>query len=291
MFIGAIFAYALSSPPRHQRRLFTVSTASLLAVGVAAQGIIAVWSQFGVGHAGEQGAITPAPAWGVLVCMLAVGVVSAASRFSREILIVATALFSVVGTAVAISGLMGISLEMYYPTKLMWAFIINGVPFVAAFIGWAYEAAGRFLSVKPLLFKALFGTPLLLACGVSVLSTVTLATGGWSMITDPRTVVAAVTTSDAKSAQIVWLGGERTDDVITRILLDFFRLERLDWTNGKTPQSALSLEEECELLSRAGHPAVLSDVEVAQVVDRYDCVPGVRVIRVLGPHSPTVAGR
>jgi hypothetical protein len=290
MFIGATFGYVRSSRPRHQR-LFIVSSASLLALAVAAEGIVAVWSQFGVGHAGEQGAVTPAPAWALLVCMLAVGAVSAASRFNREILLVGAALLSVVGTAFAISGLLGISLEMYYPTKLMWAFIINGVPFVAAFIAWAYEAAGRFFRMKELVIRVLFAMPLVLAFGVSVLSTVTLATGGWSMITDPRTVVAAITTSDAESAQVVWLGGERTDDVITRILLDFFRLERLDWTSEKTPQSALSLEEECEILRRAGDPAVLSDVEVTQVADRYDCVPGVRVIRVSVPQSPTVAGR
>jgi hypothetical protein len=75
---------------------------------------------------------------------------------------------------------------------------------------------------------------------------------------------------------VVWTG-DREDDTITRILLDFYRVGE---TRERTLQPPLSVAEECALLQRAAAPAVLTDRPSTAVAERYSCVESPRAISI-----------
>ena len=99
------------------------------------------------------------------------------------------------------------------------------------------------------------------------------------MVSKPKSVMGAVTAEGAADAQVVWLDGGKTDDVIARILLDFYRVNR---TRERTPQGDLDVAQECDLLRRSASPAVLSDESLQAIAERYSCVTHVAVVAVSG---------
>ena len=96
--------------------------------------------------------------------------------------------------------------------------------------------------------------------------------GAWSSVRGPGTL-DAITSAGARDAQVVWLG-DRGDDTIGRVLLDFYRVP----APGRTPQPPLDVDEECALLAAAARPTVLSNRPDAEVRARYSCSPGLVVV-------------
>jgi hypothetical protein len=98
----------------------------------------------------------------------------------------------------------------------------------------------------------------------------------WSTV-HSKPVLAALTTPGAASAQVVWLSSGRLDSTITRILLDYYRVDR---TTQWTPQQPLSVVAECQLLKSSSNPTVLSDEQPSAVVERYRCVASLATVAV-----------
>ena len=99
--------------------------------------------------------------------------------------------------------------------------------------------------------------------------------GKWSSVSASK-VLAAVRTEGAPAAQVVWTG-DREDDTVTRILLDFYRVGQ---TRERTLQHPLSIAEECALLANVSQPVVLSTKAPGAVDARYRCATGLRTIHV-----------
>jgi hypothetical protein len=102
--------------------------------------------------------------------------------------------------------------------------------------------------------------------------------GRWSNVS-ARTVLAAVTTRGAVNAPVVWLGGTEYDDLVTRVFLDYYRIQ------GGSPSLAErypSRAQECAVLDESRHPEVLSARSVAEVQNRYACIPKTRLLPVMG---------
>jgi hypothetical protein len=76
---------------------------------------------------------------------------------------------------------------------------------------------------------------------------------------------------------VVWLGQDPRDDVVSRILLDYYRVAT---TRERTVQEPLTVAQECGLLRAAHRPAVLSDQPELAVDRRYACVPDLVLVRV-----------
>jgi hypothetical protein len=102
------------------------------------------------------------------------------------------------------------------------------------------------------------------------------ALGVWSTVNGEQ-VLDAITTPRAAEAGLVWTGTDRHDDVIARLLLDFYRI---GGDIERSPAPRLDIDQECALLRAAALPTVLSTQSVQEVRARYTCVTGLRVIPV-----------
>lgn len=241
------------------------------AVVVSLPGLAAVVVQTGLGHGVNAGVDAPLP-----VGWLALGLASAAalavlSGRRVEVLAVPGILVTTGATGLALAAVLRISPTLYYPSKTLWHASALGVPVVFAVLGCALSRA-RWAS-RP-------GPPLAVLAGVSLAATLLCLTSPWAAVrgswssVNGGPVIAAVTSRGVDAAQVVWTD-DLEDDTLSRILLDFYRV---DVTLKRTVQHPTTVEEDCRLLRSAPVPTVLSDRAQESVRARYACVPSVRVI-------------
>jgi hypothetical protein len=274
-FVAAALAYC-TRPHWSCRRSSRVAVTVLLGSLVSAPGAIAVATRIGISHATEEGAVPAVPLAAIIISISATTFVLIHHRRDTAMAVAGAMVILASASAFGVAAMLHISPKTYYPTKLLWSAIFLSIPIVCfAAVVLCRSLATRFSSHSRLVAVG-FLAPLLVVVPTSLMSSVLAATGHWAMVS-PGRVLDAVTTPRSSSAQVVWLAGDRTNGVIARILLDFYRVAR---TQERTPQPALTVAEECALLLRAPQPVVLSDVESVIVRSRYSCVPELQVLAV-----------
>lgn len=273
-FVAAALAYC--TPHWSRRRMSTVALTVLLGSLVSAPGAIAVATRIGISHATEEGAVPAVPLGAIIISVSAATFVLIHYRRDTAMAVAGAMVILASASAFGVAAMLHISPKTYYPTKLLWSAIFLSLPIVCfAAVALCRSLATRFSSHSRLVAVG-FLAPLLVVVPASLTSSVLAATGHWAMVS-PGLVLDAVATPRSSSAQVVWLAGDRTNGVIARILLDFYRVAR---TQERTPQPALTVAEECALLQRAPQPVVLSDAESVIVRSRYSCVPELEVLAV-----------
>jgi hypothetical protein len=160
---------------------------------------------------------------------------------------------------------------------MLWQATLLGLPLTFAL---AAAVASRFASrlaapARRRLTVALKGLVVLFA-GVSWVFPAMAVLGAWSTA-DARVVLQAASSPGAGEARVTWVG-DRLDDTITRILLDFYRVST---PQDRTIQFPATVADECALLKRSPSPTVLTTWTVDEVRRRYACVPDLTVVPVL----------
>ena len=235
----------------------------------------AVATQVGVGHAVVADVEVPVP-----VAFAVAGVAASLGLAwwrRRDLIFVGVLLLVCLPalTGVVLALRLGISVTTYYPGKLLWHTAALGLTTVAAVLALAWQRLGARPSLGATLGRAVIGAAAVLCALVGVIAPSAAFRGTWSTV-DAETVLSLVATPGADRAQVVWTDGPLVTDDVTRILLDAYRPEvgRVD-----TPQGPMTVEQECELLAAAAHPAILTTMPEAQVRARYACVPDAEIIR------------
>jgi hypothetical protein len=252
---------------------------TLLGAWAAFPGVLAVVQKLGIQHATDAGVEAPLP-----VALLLAGLISStllAVRGRRDCALALLWLITVVPalTAVSVALRVGIGLSVYYPSKLLWHSAALGlVPLAVVAVAASSGMARHRIRAMASLARVIGPAVLSLVVAFALVTPAGAFVGAWST-SRGREVVAAITSPGAAHAQVVWLGA-RGDDTISRILLDFYRVDR---TRERTPQPPLNVAEECELLRAATRPTVLSSAPPAQVRTRYACISGLRVVGVQAP--------
>ncbi|SES43652.1 hypothetical protein SAMN05216199_3642 [Pedococcus cremeus] len=252
---------------------------SLIAAVVALPGILAVVRDVGINHAADAGVKAPVPVTLVLGGLLCCGVLAVRCRGDRSITLLWVMTATPALTAIAVALQARIGLFVYYPSKLLWHSAALGLGPLAAVAVMAWSAlAGHSMGAVARPARVLGTSAAALAVAFACVNPAGAFIGAWSTVRGPE-VLAAVTSPEAANAQVAWLGVP-LDDTISRILLDFYRVDR---TSARTPQPPLSVTEECSLLREAAQPTVLSSASPPLVQARYACVPRIRVVRASAP--------
>jgi hypothetical protein len=253
--------------------------ATLLAALAALPGLLAVVQNLGIRHATDAGVEAPLPVALLLAGLISVSVLAVRGRGDRTLTLLWLITVVPALTAVAVALRVRIGLSVYYPSKLLWHSAALGLAplAVVAVTAWSAMARHRIGAVWRSA-RVLGPAASVLAVAFALVTPAGAFLGAWSTVRGPD-VVAAITSPGAANAQVVWLGA-RGDDTISRILLDFYRIDR---SPERTPQSPLSLAEECRLLRAASQPTVLSSAPPSRVRARYACVPMLDVERVPDP--------
>lgn len=253
-----------------------VGAVIVVCAAAAYPGVLAVAKGVGVGHAAVSDIEAPYPLLPLLAGLMAAGVLgwrSPRGRSADLILLAVVALPAI--TALGIATLQKVSLDLYYPSKLLWESAVLGL----APTGVAVACLVRRLSTSNILTartaRVVVTVTVVLIAGYAAISPLGAFAGAWSTVDGPRTL-SAVTSPGADRAQVVWLGS-RGDDTIGRILLDFYRAGE---TSERVPQEPLSVADECRLLRAATRPTVLTDRPAGEALRRYECVPGIQVVLV-----------
>lgn len=249
-------------------------TAGLAAVAGAASApaMVAVITRVGLRHATDAGVRVPLP-WLVLVAAVGAGMLLAARGDGQTRWALALSLLPAL-TGLVVAATVGITLDTYYSSKLLWHSAALGLaPLAVGVVVVAGQASHRSSVVR------------VVATGLAALAVLWgmvqpagAFAGAWST-TDGALVLRMLDAPDAASAQVVWSGTPRLTDTVTRGLLDARRPAGGD---GRTPQGPLTLDYECDLLREAARPTVLSDRPEAAVASRYACVPGIEVVAPAG---------
>lgn len=247
-----------------------------LSVAIAVPGILSVVSSVGIGHATDAGVVAPLPRVLLPVTVLAAVVVAYRGRSDWRIVtgVVVTVIPALTGLWLAAR--VGIPPTQYYPSKLIWHTAVLGLAPLGVLTSQALVTLHARVSLAAAALRAVVTAALALVMVYAFVTPLGAQLHKWSSV-DGETVLAAVTTPGAASAQVAWLGKGYADDTIARILFDYYRV-------GKplvlTPQKPLKTSEECQLLRKSPTPAVVSDEPLAAVSARYPCVPSVRVVPV-----------
>lgn len=274
-FVAAAIAYSIR-PRSSRRHLWGVAVTVLLISLASAPGAIAVATRIGFSHATEEGTVPAMPLAVIAISVSSATFVLVRHRRDAALAVASGIVILASVSAFGVAAILQSSPKTYYPTKLLWNAVFLAIPTVCfAAVLVCRSLAVRFSNHAGLV-AVVFLSPLLMIVPASLMSSVLAASGHWAMVS-PGRVLDAVTTPRSSSAQVVWLAGDRTNGVITRILLDFYRVAR---TQERTPQPALTVAEECALLLRAAQPVVLSDAESVIVRSRYSCVPELEVLAV-----------
>ena len=246
----------------------------LIAAGASAPGLLAVLRQTGLDHALEAGVAAPLPmTW--LGAAAASSVIAMGLGMRRRDLAMATASAMVIGalvSAIAVAAAVGIPPSQYYPSKMLWKATLLGVPLVWVAI---VTALDRLRGRWSLPAFALSGAVVACLALWWMAQPAASFMGKWSSVSAPK-VLAAVRPEGAAAAEVVWTG-DREDDTVARILLDFYRVGQ---TRERTLQHPLSIAEECALLAKVSQPVVLSTEAPGTVEARYRCATGLRTIHV-----------
>jgi hypothetical protein len=259
-----------------------VGVVAVLAAGavVAAPGILAVVTQFGLSHATVSDVVAPVP-WGLLPAALAAGLLLAwRFRADRAVVVVVAMVVLTALSALLLAAAYGLAPTKYYPSKLLWNAGALGLPLLGVGLaglteGWGGDARPP-LRTLTLLARTVGG----LVLAVCLVNPAFAFVGHWSTA-DGNRVLDTVTTPGAQRAQVVWLG-DQADDTIARVFLDFYRAGH---TSDRTPQPPLSVPQECDLLRASAQPLGISNQPVDAVRQRYSCVPQTGVMAV-APRRP-----
>jgi hypothetical protein len=247
-----------------------------VSLAVAAPGLLSVVSSVGIGHATDAGVVAPLPR--VLLPLGVIGAVVLGFRRRRDWRVVACVAFVLVPcvTGLALAARVGISPTQYYPSKLIWHTAALGLAPLGVLTAQGLVALRQRSSAVAVVGRAVATAALVLVAAYAFATPAGAQLHTWSRV-DGATVLTAVTTPDAQSAQVVWLGrGHADDDRIVRVLLDYYRVAQ---TTQRTPQGPLTVAEECQLLHASPVPAVLSDQPADAVAARYSCARDVHVVR------------
>ena len=237
---------------------------------VSAPGLLTVVVQTGLGHAEEAGVVAPLPMGWLVATVLAAALVLWLRRGDLPVVAMALMVLGAVASAFGVAAVLGIPATQYYPSKVLWKATTLGIPLVWVMLAWVVNR--RPAPARRSVLVAGGGVVALL-CLWWLAQPLASLSGKWSSV-DAERVLATLRSADASSAQVVWTG-DREDDTIARILLDFYRVGE---TRDRTVQHPLSVAEECLLLRAAARPAVLSTETMAAVRARYSCVPDLRVV-------------
>lgn len=271
-FVVALLGLVRSGGPR---RHWTAAAVTLLVCLVSWPPVLAVFTQVGLDHAVDAGLKPRVPLVWLGLGLLACGWLVVRRPFRGAVLIpVMTAVG--VGSALGLTVLLGISPLRYYPAKLLWQCALLSLPVLGVL---AVQVRQR-LALGRSTVARLADRTALAAAGVVVLvclvTPVMASAGQWSNV-HADAVLTAAATPDAVDADVVWLGGTDYDDLVVRVMLDFFRVEEgrdvLDY-DLRVPTRA----EECGLLEQQTRPTVLSAAPEAAVRLRYPCVSRLRVV-------------
>lgn len=252
-----------------------LAAASALGAAMAIPSVLAVFTSFGIDHATESGVAAPLPVLLLVFETCAAVTLVARHRSGRSLLAVVAIAVLPALTAVVVALALGIPLTDYYPGKLLWHTAALGVPPLVVGIVLAWASLGRRGSAVWSRAARVIGfATAALGLVYALVGPAAAFHGGWSTVRGP-VVLDAVTTPGARQAQVVWLGATG-DDLIARLLLDYYRLP----DPARTPQSPLDVAGECQLLDAVDRPAVLSDRTAAEVRRRYTCSPDVGLVSV-----------
>ena len=258
------------------RRRWALVLGVALGVGaVAFPALVAVVRDVGIQHSTDADVNVALPVGflvaSVLGCLLLL-IRGRTTTRTYAVMVLGTAV-----SAVVLAGAVGISPTTYYPAKVLWHSALLGLPGCAVLaLRGARVATSTWRSgMAASMVKASWVVGALLTAGC-LLSPLQSFGRSWSYV-QGAPVLNAVTTTGAARAQVVWLGGGPRDDVIARILLDFYRAGD---TAERTPQQPLTVAEDCALLAAAERPTVLSSRPLPEVRARYACVRDLSVVPV-----------
>ncbi len=256
----------------------TLVGALVLAVGLASwPALEAVVTRVGIEHASDADVVSPVP-WVFLVLGgLAAGGVLARSATTRRAAVAGVLALSALPalTGLVLAGVVGVTPETYYPSKLLWHTALLGLaPLAVGVVALALRVdRARFRGSS--LVRVLGGGGVAVVLLYAVLGPAAAFAGSWSTVDGPL-VLRLLDTPGAGTTQVVWSDGPVVTDTVTRILL-----QAVDPQPGaeRVPQESLTVPAECSLLAAAQDPGVLTNQPEAAVRERYACVPGLRVVR------------
>ncbi len=208
-----------------------------VSLAVAAPGLLSVVRSVGVGHATDAGVVAPLPL--VLLPLAVLGAVVLGFRRRRDWRVVACVVLVLVPafTGLALAARVGIPPTQYYPSKLIWHTAALGLAPLGVLTAQVLVALHERSSAVAVATRTVTTAALVVIVAYAFATPVAAQLHQWSKV-HGATVLTAVTTPDAQSAQVVWLGsGHADDDRIVRILLDYYRVAQ---TTQRTPQGPLT---------------------------------------------------
>jgi hypothetical protein len=228
------------------------------------------------------GAVSPTPSLWLAAEVAAVGwlVVVGGSGTRSRVALTAGAAAACVAVAVGLSRRTGVSLQAYYPSKVLWIGAVVALPILAVAAVDALQTLarrtdrGRWAGVG-------VGAMVVFWLSTGLLTPFTAFLGSWSSI-DPLVVRRTATITGSPAADVVWRVGTPEDDAISQMQLDFYRASP---GVGPRQMPAVSLADQCEVLRSSTRPTVLSDAPAQVVRAHFPCAPDLIVlpVRVMPP--------
>jgi hypothetical protein len=172
--------------------------------------------------------------------------------------------------------LFDVSLQNYYPRKILWHVAALGVPLVAAwFTVGCLVLARRF--ARPLgqrsAGRLFLGVPYVVVATtvlVGVVGVLPAALGLWSK--DAGRILRAATSPEAPKTQVVWRAGQNDEeDWSIQRLVAVYQV----WRGPLIRATPRGLSEQCKTLRSVRAPAVLTRLSQAEVSAHFTCAPGV----------------
>jgi hypothetical protein len=277
LLLPAVFAAALVAGGLYLRgsaaptRVGWITLIALVAGWISWPSMYALTNRVGVQAASLPGPVPPLDAWlglSLIATLLVGGALRGAPFRTIVIMVVGTA-----AAALLVSVRVGVPVSQYYPNKMLWQATMLGLPFVALLgarlLHRLMRHLGRLGAALALMTAGAF-------TAISAAYPAMAVLGVWSTVNGEQ-VLNAITTPRAAEAGLVWTDTDRHDDVIARLLLDFYRI---GGDVERSPAPRLDIDQECALLRAAALPTVLSTQSVQEVRARYTCVSDLRVIPV-----------
>ncbi len=248
-----------------------------LAAGVVVVGwpaLRAVVTVVGIESATAAGVDVPTP-WVVLLLGVAAALLLAAGMSWQDrgvLLLMGVPAF----TGLALAAWLGITPGTYYASKLLWhtASLLLAPIAVATVVAAVRVAHARRAVAR--LARVLGAPAAALAALFLVVQPAGAFVGVWSTVDGPL-LLRLVQAPSSAQAQVVWTGTSGGTDTVSRSFLDSVRPDPGPLTS---PRERLTIEDECDLLEAAEDPTVLTTMTEEAAVERYACVPSLRVIKV-----------